>query len=398
MNIGMENRVAGETMLDVTLLFSLSMSIHKWQVMGIFEKEMIIFSQYLQRGLAKQVSLFTYDTRDEELIRIAIKSRVIPPGFKVIRAPKFARNKLGAIIYSLIGPIWHRRHFSITRAVYSHQSSGAWTGLICKILYGRHFVYRYGHSLWRRHLDRHQFHRLILSWPLDRILSRFADYSLVCTERDYEYAGRQPNSSVCPNFIDVSTLPETVSKPWLQRKQRAVFVGRLVSFKNLFALIEACARKKLPLDIIGGGPLDGELREFARQLNSDCRFLGVLENREIRTRLPSYALFFLVSTYEGMPKSLLEGLASGCLCLVSPHYGCTEIVQDNINGVVCSGYSVDDICEAIDKALSDQTTNLTDQAQRDIDRHYSLSRVIEIHRNAYFVKRDLLSAPLDGQP
>ncbi len=383
MNVRINSSMPDNTIANITVLFSLSMSIRKWQAMGIFEKEMIIFSHYLKQGLAKEVSLFTYDKDDIELIDRAMQEGTIPNGFRVILAPAFVRNKLGAILYSIIGPLWHRQHFSVTGAVYSHQASGAWTGLISKFFYRRHFVYRYGHSLWRRHLDRRQIHRLALSWPLDRILSRFADYSLVCTKRDFDYAGQRSNSMVCPNFIDEATLPTTVNNSWVERENRAVFVGRLVSFKNLFALIEACARKNMPLDIIGGGPLEAQLRNFALGLGADCTFLGVLDNQDIQARLPTYSIFFLVSTYEGMPKSLLEGLACGCLCIVSPHYGCTEIVQDDVNGLVCRGYEVDDICDAIDRAKTARSASLTTQAKQDITQHYSLNRVIEIHRLAY---------------
>lgn len=295
MNVDIRPSVERSSMADVTVLFSLSMSIRRWQAMGIFEKEMIIFSQYLSHGLAKQVSLFTYHRGDVELIEQAKKDGLVLAGVRVIKAPTFTNNKLGAVVYSLLGPLLHRHHFSTTNAVISHQSSGAWTGLICKILYGRHFVYRYGHSLWRRHLDRRQFHRLLLSWPLDRILTLFASYSLVCTQRDFDYAGQRSNSMVCPNFIDQSLLPTSIKVPWFERESRAVFVGRLVSFKNLFALIEACARNNLPLDIIGGGPLQEELRLHAEDLGADCRFLGVLKNHHIQQRLPRYSLFQFAS-------------------------------------------------------------------------------------------------------
>lgn len=97
-----------------------------------------------------------------------------------------------------------------------------------------------------------------------------------------------------------------------------------------------------------------------------------------------------------MPKSLLEGLASGCLCIVSPHYGCTEIVKDRINGVVCHGYQADDICEAIERAKHAPSAELPLRAQRDISLHYSLARVTEIHRKAYSAARVLIEHSPEG--
>jgi len=367
----------------ITILFSLSMSIKKWQAMGIFEKEMVIFSEYLRHGVAKKVSLFTYDSDDVVLLDQAKENGLIDQCIDVIPAPRIARNKLGAIIYSLLGPLLQRQHFNMTTAVYSHQSSGAWTGLISKFIYGHRFVYRYGHSLWRRHLDRRQYHRLMLSWPLDQLLTRCSDYALVSTKRDQIASGRVQGISVCPNFIDTGRLPIVTHRQWLNRESRAVYVGRLVHFKNLHNLIEACAHKNLPLDIYGSGPLEQSLKEHARALGGDCQFKGLVNNITVRQALPRYRFFFLVSTYEGMPKSLLEGMASGCLCVVSPHYGCTEIIDHAYNGLVCDNYSVGAISQAIDLARGSDGFAFAAQGQQDVLTRYSLDYVVSVHRAAY---------------
>ena len=374
---------SNEMIGNITIIFSLSMSIKKWQTMGIFEKEMIIFSGYLRRGVAKTVTLFTYDSNDAELLKQAKKRGLVDQNISIVVAPKFAQYKAGAILYSLIAPILQRQHFTRTNAVYSHQSSGAWTGLIVKFLYGKRFVYRYGHSLWRRHLDRKQYHRLILSWPLDRLLTRYSDHALVSTKRDYSTAGRQNGITVCPNFIDTQYLQTLTSSHWAQRQNRAIYIGRLMPFKNLFNLIEACAAANLPLDIYGTGPLEQELKDFAKTKGGDCQFMGVVNNTEVRKALLDYQIFFLVSTYEGMPKSLLEGLASGCLCIVSPHYGCTEIITDKYNGLVCDDYSVQSIINTIGFARESNAFSIAAQGQQEILTRYSLDSVIDIHKAAY---------------
>lgn len=371
----------------ITIIFSLSMSVKKWQKMGIFEKEMLLFSKYIERGVTKQVSLFTYDSSDVELINQAISQGKVNPAIKVIKAPAFAANKFGAIVYSLIGPIIQRRHFRSSATVITHQGSGAWAGLVCKLLFSNRFVYRYGHSLWRRHLDRRQYHRLLFSWPVDKILNASADYSLICTKQDFIAAGQRQNSALCPNFIDTTEIPliddkSDFQRQWNGRKERAIYVGRLVSFKNLFNLIEACANSDLPLDIYGGGPLENELKQFAKNLGSDCVFKGVTDNNTIRKELTNYKYYFLVSTYEGMPKSLLEGMVSGCLCIVSPHYGCTEVIEHKNNGIVSADYSMPAITDAISFAKNNDCFELIQRARLDVEELYSLNKVIDLHRVA----------------
>ncbi len=364
----------------IVVLFSLGMSAIRWQEMGIFEKEKILSEAYLKHGLASRVVWLSYHPGDPEFVARLQAEGKLEAAIEVLPAPSWGTHKLGRVIYSLTAPWYHRKALRQATAIINNQTSGCWTGLIARALLGSRFVYRYGHSLWRRHLDRGQYGRLALSWPMDRLALAVADHTLVCTRSDAHHARSAKTLSLCPNFIDTDSL--ALPPPIQTRQERGIYVGRLMPFKNLFNLISACAAEKLPLDIYGDGPLATELQLHAQALQADVRFFGVRTNSEVRRQMLQCRYHFLVSNYEAMPKALLEGMAAGCVCLVSPNYGCAEIIDDGENGLVASGFELEDLRRLIRRARTFDTQRLSDGALAKVVKQYSLNRVVELHRFA----------------
>ncbi|MBY5923584.1 glycosyltransferase family 4 protein [Ferrimonas balearica] len=365
----------------VLVIFSYGMSATRWKQMGILSKEKVIFEAYLESGLADRVLWFTYHPDDSRLVAEEQQAGRLHPGIQVIPAPDWAVNPLGKLVYSLIGPWLQRRAFGQATAMINHQTSGCWTGLMARLLLGGRFVYRYGHSLWRRHLDRKQYARLAFSWPLDRLALACSDHALVCTESDYRATSQAPHISHCPNFVEVGRSACDAPPP-SERPERAAYVGRLMPFKNLFALIEACAAHGLPLDLYGDGPLRDELETYADSIGANCRFLGVRPNEEVRAALPGYRWFFLVSNYEAMPKALLEGMAAGCVCVAAPNYGCAEVIEDGVDGVLSTDWSAAAILEAMLRAESGDMDAMARRAMSKVQEQYSLERILMLHRQA----------------
>lgn len=88
----------------------------------------------------------------------------------------------------------------------------------------------------------------------------------------------------------------------------------------------------------------------------------VLSNAQI-VCLPSY--------HEGFPKILLEAAASKCAIVASNIAGCRELISDNENGLLVEVGSVDSLCCAIDKLLSNEIyrSRLGEAAYQHVKRH-----------------------------
>jgi glycosyltransferase involved in cell wall biosynthesis len=120
---------------------------------------------------------------------------------------------------------------------------------------------------------------------------------------------------------------------------RVLFVGRLAPQKRLDVLISAVAllppAERPDVEIVGTGPLEGELQEQARRLELDTvRFLGRLAGDDLAAAYERAHVFVLASEREGMPLALLEAMSAGLAPLASAVEGIVDFVEDGRNGLL----------------------------------------------------------------
>jgi L-malate glycosyltransferase len=114
-------------------------------------------------------------------------------------------------------------------------------------------------------------------------------------------------------------------------------VGRLKPVKDHAGLIRAmpqllARRPQARLAIVGGGELHAALLEDIRRLNLDKHVVLAGERKEVAPYLHAFDIFVLSSLNEGMPLSLLEGLAAGKPAVSMKVGGVVEALSDGIDG------------------------------------------------------------------
>jgi len=121
---------------------------------------------------------------------------------------------------------------------------------------------------------------------------------------------------------------------WAKKDRDLVFLGRLVSQKGCDTLIAALGRlaahgRHPGLTVIGDGPDRTYLERQARQSGVDgqVRFLGGLKGRVLADELARHRVMVVPSRYEE-PFGIvaLEGLASGCIPIVSERGGLIDAI------------------------------------------------------------------------
>lgn len=368
---------------NLICVFSLGMSVERWLQSGIYDKEKVIFEEYLENRIFDRIYWLTYGLNDQEIIERLKKEGRLNDNIFLLPAPKLVSHWFIKFLYSLIYSLWHIADFKKAAAVTNVQTSGAWGIALGKLFFDYKFIYRYGHSLWRRHLHKKQYHRLLFSWPLDKFLTMVADRVFCPTQKDFNAVAKrfQNKTIISPNYIDIQQFIRNT--PWSDRNHKAIFVGRLVKVKNLGNLIVACAKKNIALDIYGDGPAKKHLQHIANYAGAKVRFCGVVSNTEIINRLQEYQYFFLVSHYEAMPKALLEAMAAGLVCIVTPNYGCQEIVHDETNGIIANGFGFTNIETAIDRISRLDLPVISKNAIRHIEENYSLKSLVSQHARIY---------------
>lgn len=122
---------------------------------------------------------------------------------------------------------------------------------------------------------------------------------------------------------------------WTEKDGDLVFLGRLVSQKGCDTLVAALARlaaegHRPALTIIGDGPDRGQLEDQAIDAGvaAQVRFQGSLKGKALADELARHRVMVVPSRYEE-PFGIvaLEGLASGCVPVVSERGGLVDAIS-----------------------------------------------------------------------
>jgi glycosyltransferase involved in cell wall biosynthesis len=154
----------------------------------------------------------------------------------------------------------------------------------------------------------------------------------------------------------IEVIPNGISCHLMQKKKSdnsVVSVSRLVSWKNIDLLIQACAETNLFLKVIGEGPERVRLEATAKEFGADVKFLGELESRGVVQVLSESGIFALISDYEGLSFALLEAMMVGIPVVVSSNAGNTQVIQNEVNGLVVSIGNLDQTKQALSRLISD---------------------------------------------
>lgn len=150
-------------------------------------------------------------------------------------------------------------------------------------------------------------------------------------------------SSVAPVQEPLSSAKMT---PAASSPPFCLAVSALVPYKRLDLAILACQRLGFPLRIVGTGP---EAARLERLAGPGTELLGRVSEEELR-RLYREAAFFLQPGVEDFGMASVEALASGTPVVAVGEGGILDIVEDGEHGVLYSGFGVDDLARAVDKA------------------------------------------------
>lgn len=322
---------------------------HFHPVIGGSERQMQrLAERWTQRG--HQVSVLTRtrpdSPRHEMLGDVAVH--------RVIRAaelgPAFGATFISSLAAQLIG---RARSFDIMVAAQLPWESVA-TGIAAKVLRkpAVAFVASTGAEGDARQLLRAKGSRLLLA--LARNNSRLIALSDQGRRELLELGCPAETILQSTNGVDVEQF-----RPFEQDDKSArtvLFLSRLVTAKNPHVLLRAWANVnregRFPLLIGGDGPMAGELRQLAAELElKNVEFLGQVSDVAAVHRRAS--VFVLPSPSEGCSNALLEAMASGLCPVVTRVPGNIDVVQDDVNGLFFEHDNDEELAAALNRVLND---------------------------------------------
>lgn len=216
------------------------------------------------------------------------------------------------------------------------------------------------------------FNNTILKWA-EEIMAHWTDVIITMNEEDYQAAKRMKlkkggkvykingvgiNIEEYQN-INVDLVEKRRSLGLSENDFVCIAMGDLVKRKNYetaIRVIAKCKYKNIHYLICGEGPELKQLQELSSRLQLDKRihFLGF--RNDIKELLAISDCFLFTSLQEGLPRSLMEAMASGLPCIVSSIRGNIDLLNQNSNYIFTN---VSDCENKLTKMIEDQVYRTT---------------------------------------
>ena len=205
-----------------------------------------------------------------------------------------------------------------------------------------------------------------------------------------------PNSIVIPNpYNDRLFQYHGEAKP-----KDLVFVGRLARVKGvdtlLNALREFSTRNPISLTIVGDGPERASLESLSRQLglSSQVTFVGSKHGEDLASTIREHKVMVVPSLYkEPFGIVALEGLASGCLLIVSRDGGLLDAT--GTHALAFENGNSASLAHCLATAFGDDPGNM--RMLQDVRKHLARHSEATIAERYLVVMKGALAARVDAQ-
>ena len=221
-------------------------------------------------------------------------------------------------------------------------------------------------------------YREAVYWNKER-LEQCTDFficpSSFMAEKMIEGGFRAEKMNVLCNFIDV----EKCCREDYDKEDYYCYIGRLSHEKGVRTLIEAANSLPYRLKVIGGGPLEEELKGIAKE---QVEFVGYKQWDEIKS-LVGRARFSVIPSewYENNPLSVIEAQCLGTPVLGARIGGIPELIEEGRTGMTFESRSVKDLSEKISRMFASKFDyeNIAKFAMRNYDAEKYYNELMHIY-------------------
>ena len=233
-----------------------------------------------------------------------------------------------------------------------------------------------------------------------RRMVKKADYCVYVTQSFLQNRYPRDNKSVGISNVDITSVASPKTYAGFNKKNITLMTAAAldVKYKGQEYVIKAMRvlRDKYKIDttyyLAGKGSSD-RLKKIAEQngVSQDVVFCGMLSRDELSKKMRETDIYIQPSLQEGLPRSLVEAMSRGCVCLGSKTAGIPELLK---NRFVFKRRSVSAIVGTILKVIKTGELELISEENIEKSKEY-LSSVLDKNRECYYdsILKDLL---LDG--
>lgn len=242
----------------------------------------------------------------------------------------------------------------------------------------------------------------LLYYLVERWLAHYTDALITINNEDFERAKkkfklRNHGKVYYVPGVGIDTTQYDLDEKLREEKRRelglnegdiaVISMGDLIERKNYDTAIRAIVEAnepKLQYFICGKGPEEEKLKALAESLGvtKQIHFLGF--RSDIKELLTAADIFLFTTKQEGLPRSMMEAMASGLPCIASKIRGNTDLINGSECGFLCKNNDVNDYAEKLKLIVNDKgLRNRMGQNSQIAIRKFSLKIVLEEMRNIY---------------
>jgi len=319
--------------VKIGIFLTFDYSLQAWNSGGVMNRELRIYEE-LAKTFGLDFTFFTYGDSDEFDLDISKKFKIVP----IYSLTKKYSNKYLQIISSLIIPLRIKKEIKELDILHQHQLHGVWIPIICKFLYKKKLLIRTGYDMHyfsikdNKSLTVKTFYKF-----LTYISLRFSDIYTVTSKEDQKRLIKKYKKIIKIIRIRPNWVKRVDQKAVDDRsKTNILSVGRLEYQKNYKQLLKEFENTKdtYKITIIGTGSQKNFLLNSAKNMNIDLDIVQNMGNENLVQMYKNFKYYISFSLFEGNPKTVLEAMAAGCIPICSNIPSHSEIVEDNVNGIL----------------------------------------------------------------
>lgn len=135
--------------------------------------------------------------------------------------------------------------------------------------------------------------------------------------------------------------------------KKIVYIGSVIERKRPDLFVELAERfRTVEFIMIGDGPLLPQIKnDVSERKIKNINFLGKLTNKNVIEKLREYDLLVITSTYEGLPKVVLEAASQAVPTVYVDQNYRIDYIENGITGFGCK--TIEEVKERIDELIND---------------------------------------------
>ena len=190
---------------------------------------------------------------------------------------------------------------------------------------------------------------------------------------------------VVPNGV---LIPESLDDNSQQEITQIISIGRIVRQKGvqhaIHALVELpeTLRTKSHLNIVGDGPYMADLKDLCQkmQIEQNVTFHGKLTGQSLVDMYQQCSIHLMPTTsHEGLPLTILEGMAYGLATIASNIGGIPTVITDQQDGILIRPGNRQELTKQLAELLNNdgKRVAIAQSARDTIKQRYSMQKMVD---------------------